>query len=48
MDGPIARAAAAHLAAVFDKLGVSDRLQLVVKIGAGLRATAATDLTGAA
>lgn len=42
------RTVKAHLAAVFDKLGVRDRLQLVVKIGAGLRATAATDLTGAA
>ena len=42
------RTVKAHLAAVFDKLGVRDRLQLVVKSGAGLRATAATDLTGAA
>ena len=42
------RTVKAHLAAVFDKLGVRDRLQLVVKIGAGLRATVATDVTGAA
>ena len=42
------RTVKAHLAAVFDKLGVRDRLQLVVKIGAGLRATAAADVTGAA
>lgn len=42
------RTVKAHLAAVFDKLGVRDRLQLVVKIGAGLRASAAADVTGAA
>jgi len=42
------RTVKAHLAAVFDKLGVRDRLQLVVKIGAGLRAAAAADVTGAA
>lgn len=42
------RTVKAHLAAVFDKLGVRDRLQLVVKIGAGLRTSAAADVTGAA
>ena len=35
------RTVKAHLAAVFDKLGVRDRLQLVVRIGASLRANAA-------
>lgn len=42
------RTVKAHLAAVFDKLGVRDRLQLVVRIGAGQRANAAADVTGAA
>jgi two-component system nitrate/nitrite response regulator NarL len=42
------RTVKAHLAAVFDKLGVRDRLQLVVRIGASLRANAAADVTGAA
>ena len=42
------RTVKAHLAAVFDKLGVRDRLQLVVKVGAGQRAAAPADVTGAA
>lgn len=40
------RTVKAHLAAVFDKLGVRDRLQLVVKIGAGQRAATVIDVRG--
>lgn len=42
------RTVKAHLAAVFDKLGVRDRLQLVVKIGAGRGATVPAKAPGAA